>query len=225
MEGDHLTNNFTIYLMLVICVILISVDMIELYRVVLSWNYMNKFDPVLFNSCIKKELILKTIFSVFSFLAAISAFLLCLFLTISVEFFIEKIMPTFLKLIYFIFGPYMLAFTIFGLANWNDVVYICDRRNYKNQLFSMSNMISLVGCFLFSLTITIGVTIYETVMLYIESILRRSNGSKLLRGMFWWAVLRTNADAIRNAHNAQNENVRNDRNLNNNNNANNAGNV
>lgn len=205
MEGDHLANNFTIYLMLVICVILISVDMIELYRVVLSWTYMNKFDPVLFNTCIKKELIIKTIFSVFSFLAAVSAFLLCLFLTISVEFFIEKIMPTFLKLIYMIFGPYMLGFTIFGFANWNDVVYICDRRNFKNQFFSVSNMISLVGCFIFSLTITIGVTIYETVMLYIESILRRSNGNKFIRGMFWWAVLRTNSDALRNAHNAQNE--------------------
>jgi hypothetical protein len=149
-------------------------------------------------------------------MAALSAFLLCLFLTVSLEFFVEKMMSTYLYLIYFIFGPYMLGFSIFGLANWNEVVYVCDRRNHKNSVFSLSNVVSLIGLFLFSLTITIGVTIYESVMLYIDSILRRPHGSKFVRSMFWWAVLRTNSDALRNEQNETQRNRDRERQENNN---------
>ena len=196
MEGS-LTNNFTIYLMLVVCIILLSVDCYELYKISLSWSYIHKFDPILFNTCIKKELIIKTIYASLSFFSALASFLLTLFLTISIEFFIEKLLVAYMHFIYVIFGPMMLAFSLFGLLNWNQVVQVCDRKNYSNQIFSFGNAVSLIGCFTLSLFVTIGVTIYETVLLYINSIIRRENGSKALRSVFWWVIMKTNPNAIR----------------------------
>ena len=141
MDGS-LSNNFTIYLMLILCVILLTVDVIELYKVITSWSYINKYDPLIFQTCIKKELILKTIFAAFSFLSAICAFILCFFLSINTEFFINKLLTTYINLLYFIFGPYMLGFAIYGLINWNEVVFLCDRKSNKNVIFSLSNSFS-----------------------------------------------------------------------------------
>jgi hypothetical protein len=43
-------------------------------------------------------------------------------------------------------------------------------------------------------------------MLYIDSILRRERGSKLLRTVFWWTVLRTSGtDFLRNPRGNANE--------------------
>jgi hypothetical protein len=189
--GNNFSNNFTIYLMLIICVILVSVDSIEMYRIVFAWNYAGKAEPAAFNQCFRKELILKTIFGCFSFMAAISAFLLTLFISVSVDFFIDKILPTFLYLNYFIFGPYMLGFAVYGFINWDEVVFQCDRHQYEVKVLSISNMFSLIGCFVMSLVVTLAVAAYEVIMLYIDSILRREGGNKYLRSVFWWAVLRT----------------------------------
>jgi hypothetical protein len=140
--------------------------------------------------CYKNEFLIKTAFSIFSFMAAISAFILTFFLAISMEYFIDKMLSAFLYMNYYIFGLYMLGFSIFGLVHWNDITYVCDKNFLFHKEFSLSNMFSLLGCFILSLTITIGVCIYETVMLYIDTILRREGGNKYLRSLFWWAVFR-----------------------------------
>lgn len=195
---NSISNNFTIYLMLIVCLILLSVDSYELYRISFAWNSVPKFDPVLFNTCIKKDLILKTVYSIFSFKAALAAFLLTLFITISVEFFIDKILTTFIQLVYIIFGPIMMGFCIVAFFNWDDVAYVCDRRNYAHQIFSISNVVSVIGCFIISLIITLASSVYETVVLYINSIVRRENESKILRAIFWWVIIKTNPNVVRN---------------------------
>lgn len=210
--GNAFSNNFTIYLMLIICVILVTVDSIEIYKICSSWNLIDKIEPLIFDRCFKKELILKTVFGSFSFLAAISAFVLTLCISLSVDYFIDKILTSYLYLNYFIFGPYMLGFSIYGLYNWNDVVYMCDKHNFMIKIFSISNMFSLIGCFILSLIVTVAAAVYEVVLLYIDSILRRDNGSKILRNIFWWVVLRTRGP---NFLQQRNENENNQQDINN----------
>lgn len=191
MEGGAYSGNFSIYLMLVICVVLVSIDTIEMVNIVHTWKKVDRIPTEIFNSCVKSDLLVKTAFSFFSLLAAVSASLFTISLAISVEYFVNKLMPSFLYGAFFIFGPCMLGFSIFGLTQWNEVVFFCDARNYKIKDFSVGNMLALLGCFLFSLTMTVGCSVYHTTIIYIDSLLRRENGSKLLRSIFWWTVLRT----------------------------------
>lgn len=194
MEVVNLQNNFTIYLMLIICIILLTVDSIELYRITLAWNYIHKIKPEIFEKCVKSELILKTVFAMFSFLSALAATLLTGMLALMSDYFYDKVLSTFLRFAYQIFGPYMLGFSILGLLHWNEVVYMCDRKNINHKHFSLSNTFSLVACFIISLTITCIVAVYDVVAIYMDSILRRDEGSKILRSLFWWFVLRRRQD-------------------------------
>jgi hypothetical protein len=189
-EPDDHGQNITLILLLVLSFILVFVDTLELYQLTVSWQYGVSIISPVFESCIKWELYTKTIFCVFSFLGAISSFILTLFLLISSNWFAEKILSTFLYFNYLIFGPYMLGFCILGFMNWNNVVFTCDRQNYSNKVLSASNVFSLIGCFIIACLITCFVSIYKTVMLYFDSILRRSQGSAILRKLFWWVVFR-----------------------------------
>ncbi len=212
--------------MLIICAILVSVDVMEIYRLLIQWQNSKAFSHEIFQSCIKNELLLKTVFSIFSMAAAVCAFLLTALLVISVEFFLEKILKAYLNMVYFIFGPYMLGFCILGLAHWDDIMYICDPRNMNLKIFSLGNMLSLIICFVISICMTLGSTIYGTIVFYIDSITARPDGSKFLRSAFWWIVLRTSgtnflSSAARNVDEDNGNNGNNGNNFNNGNNGNN----
>jgi hypothetical protein len=189
-ENDERGQNFTLILLLLLSFILVFVDSLELIQLTVSWEIGVGIISPVFDSCIKWELYTKTVFCIFSFLAAISSFILTLFLLINSAWFADKILSTFLYFNYLIFGPYMLGFCFIGFLNWNNVVFTCDRQNYNNKILSASNVFSLVGCFIISLSITCMVSIYKTVTLYFDSILRRSQGSVVLRKLFWWVVFR-----------------------------------
>lgn len=191
---NHVANNCTLYLMLIVCVILVSVDTLELYRISLGWEYSLKMSPEIFNECLKNDLIIKTVFCMFSLIAAISALLLTLFLCFGVDFFISKVMTSFLYLNYYIFGPYMLAFCILGCLYFNDFVYVCDKKLMTEKVFSISNVFSLISCLMISSVITIGVSTYEGFRVLVDSILHKEDGSKVVRKVFWWVVLRQRTD-------------------------------
>jgi hypothetical protein len=187
-------NNCTLYLMLIVCLILVTVDSIEMYRLSLSWEYSLKVQTEMFNECLKNDLIIKTVFCVFSLAAAVSALLLTLFLSFFAEFFINKVMTSYLYLNYYIFGPYMLAFCILGCAYWNDFVYVCDRRDYHIKVFSISNVFSLITCLIIGIVVTLGVAAYEGLRTLIDSILHKDDGLAVVRKVFWWLVLRQRTD-------------------------------
>jgi hypothetical protein len=194
MEANQVSNNFTIYLMLIICVLLVTVDTIELYRLSLAWLHGVNSNQEFFTTCLKNELIIKTVFCMFSFFAAISALLLTIFLSTCVEFFANKFLVTYLYLNYFIFGPYMLIFCVLGFMHFSEFIYVCDARHMDEKLLSMSNIFSLLSCMIISCMITLAVAAYESVRLIIDSILRTKDGITLLRKVFWWVVLRRRTD-------------------------------
>lgn len=207
MEGGTIPTNITLYLMLAICIVLVSVDIIEMIKLISAWTVKDKIEPLFFDSCIKVDLLVKTAFSVFSLLAALSAFILVSMMIMSLEFFIEKLMQPFLYLNYNIFGLYMLGFSLFGIIHWNEVAFMCDKKNPDEKIFSVGNMFSLIGCFALSLVITFGVTIFQTVTKFSDSILRRENGSPIIRSIFWWFVFRGRGNENIQPHPVNNNNL------------------
>ena len=179
--------NIILYLMLTVCIVLVIVDIIEILKLQNIWNLKSTVDSQFYQTCIKPDLLVKTAFSCFSLLAAISASLLVGLMIISMDFFLLFHLNSLLYLNYMVFGLYMLAMTIFGMFHWNDVAYICDTKTGK-RIYSIGNIFSLIGCFILSLIITLGVNIYETLELYSNSILRRDDGSDILRNLFWKTV-------------------------------------
>ena len=180
-------TNIILYLMLTVCIVLVVVDIIEILKLQNIWNLKSTVDSQFYQTCIKPDLLVKTAFSSFSLLAAISACLLVGLMIISMDYFLLFHLNCLLYLNYMVFGLYMLAMTIFGMFHWNDVAYICDTKNGK-KIYSIGNIFSLIGCFILSLIITLGVNIYETLELYSNSILRRDDGSDILRNLFWKTV-------------------------------------
>ena len=180
-------TNIILYLMLTVCIVLVAVDIIEILKLQNIWNLKSTVDSQFYQTCIKPDLLVKTAFSCFSLLAAISASLLVGLMIISMDFFLLFHLNSLLYLNYMVFGLYMLAMTIFGMFHWNDVAYICDTKTGK-RIYSIGNIFSLIGCFILSLIITLGVNIYETLELYSNSILRRDDGSDILRNLFWKTV-------------------------------------
>ncbi len=218
-ESENNENNqsgidYTLYLLLIISSILLLVDLIELYRVILNWQYGLQLSPYQFETCIRWDLYTKTTFSVFSILGAISSFSLVACLLIDQNIFTEKILTSFLYFNYLIFGPYMLGFCIIGISNWNNVVKTCDRQNYKNMVFSPGNMLSLIGCFVLSLMVTFMVVSYNTTIVYMDSIRKRPGGSNILRKLFWWCVFK-NREPVEFIRITQGDNNNNNRNENN----------
>ena len=180
-------TNIILYLMLTVCIVLVAVDIIEILKLQNIWNLKSTVDSQFYQTCIKPDLLVKTAFSCFSLLAAISASLLVGLMIISMDYFLLFHLNCLLYLNYMVFGLYMLAMTIFGMFHWNDVAYICDTKTGK-RIYSIGNIFSLIGCFILSLIITLGVNIYETLELYSNSILRRDDGSDILRNLFWKTV-------------------------------------
>jgi hypothetical protein len=188
--GGNFANNFALYLMMTICAVLVALDSIEIYRLSNSWAHVHNWSASKYEDCIKNELITKTVFAAFSLLSGIAALLLTIFLVISVDYFINKIFAAYLNMVYSIFGPLMLGFSLLGLINWNEVVFTCDRNDPQHTYFSLGSSFSLIGCFMISLFITITFATYGVVNMYISSILGREGQNKFVRTCFWWVVMR-----------------------------------
>jgi len=209
MQSDcSISNNFSLYLFLIISLILVSVDILGIYHIVLTWKASINASTVVFETCLKWQLISKTCFAVFSSLAAISSLVLCGFLIINMEFFTDKMLNTFLYYNYLIFGPYMLGFCILGLIFWNETSYVCSKHNINYKFFSTSNAFSLVFSLVVSIIITIGVAVYKAINLFIDSMLQKPDGYDFIRKWVLWIALRSSnaSELIRGMGNQQNNN-------------------
>lgn len=167
------------------------------------------YSPQLFDSCVKFPLLAKTIFSIFSFLVAFSAFIMTFFMAISIDFFADKIITTFLYFNYLIFGPYMLAFSVLGIYYFDKTMYMCDKYNTNLKVLNVPSVLNLSGCMCLALVITLSMMVYQSLNKYIGSILRRSDGNVILRSALWYVILRQREsnDNNNNTNNNNNNNT------------------
>lgn len=218
MEENN-TSDFTLYILLSVSGLLLVIDGLELFHIIFNWQYGFSLVKPIFENCLKFELISKTIFSIFSFIAASSAFTLTLFLLCAPNFFLGQFLRTYLFVNYFFFGPMMGALSILGIYYWEDVVYVCDKKNLNLKEVSVSNSVTIIGCFLISVLITVLVEFLESFNFLLDSILKRDSGSPTIGRFFWQIVLSRANQARMRAYNGNN-NSANDQN-NSNTNANN----
>ena len=190
MDGQ-LSSSLTIYLMLFLSSLLATLDIIELSRIFDWWKIEIEINSDQFNECIKWDLITRTSFNIFSLISSISAFTLTFLIIFDANVFLEKILSTYLYFNYLVFGPIMLAFSIIALENWNFTILECDKKNFHNKLLSYSNILCVSGTFMISFFISITISIYKTINLYIDSNLKRPEGSPLLRKIFRFILLKS----------------------------------
>jgi hypothetical protein len=183
MEEQNFTNFFLVYLLLILSAFFLILDGYEFIKLLNIWD----FTKTLYHypDCLRYRLLAKTAFSLFSIFASLSSLTIIIFMIIGFELFVEKIFSTYIHFNFLIFGPYMLALSSLGIYYSDQFLYNCDLNGVAT---SHDMMVSLVGCFLFSLVITVCVLLYDTVNCYIESILRRRDGNKLITCLFWKTV-------------------------------------
>lgn len=213
MEENN-TSDFTLYILLSVSGLLVVIDGMELIHIFFNWYYGFLIAKPIFESCIKFELISKTIFSFYSFFAAFSAFSVTLFLLSAQEFFFEKFKTTYFYINYIFFGPLMAALSILGIYHWEEIVYVCDKNNLSIKEVSISNSVTIIGCFLMSVLITVIVQFFQSLNFLLDSILKRNSGSHII-GRFFWLIALSRANQVRmrsfngNSNNISNNNENN----------------
>jgi hypothetical protein len=180
--------DYTLMFLLAISVALVALDGVELIK--LSHNFTVLKTVPTFEACIKWEIFSKVIFGLFSFLAALSALILTSGLLIDSNMFISKVMDTFLYFNYIVFGPYLLTCSILAIINLDHTMVRCDNDNPDHHYFSLTNISSIIVCTCISLVITVAKSIYDAILLFNNSMLRRENGSYIILKLFWWIITR-----------------------------------
>ena len=120
---DEINNNDEPYdsekisaaFVLIIAITLIIMDLLSLYY---SYDYLlyssKKYPFEVFDKCIKYDSITEIYFTLFAFMAAISAGLMAIGILIGYDLFFEKFLVTFLNFNYYIFGLLLLVSSLFG---------------------------------------------------------------------------------------------------------------
>lgn len=191
-EGGH-GRTFASWSLFFCCAILVVINTVEMSHIITYWK--NGVDPtktlpLIFNTCIKYDLISRTIYSMISCATGLSLCILAIFLFWNIDYFTEKLLVLYLYFNYLLLGPYLLIFCIFGFAYWNQIMYVCDKDNFNLKVLVVGNVFSFIGCLIFSLLVTCSVGLYKIFLLYVDSILRKPDGSVLIRKIFWTIVLK-----------------------------------
>ena len=144
-EPPYNSEKISALFVLIIAITLIVMDLLSLYY---SYDYLlyasKRFPFDVFDQCIKYDSLTEIYFTLFAFMAAISAGLMALGILMGYDLFFEKFLVTFLNFNYYIFGLLLLASSLIGLFNYNKICYDCIKRNPEKREFNLSTMICLI---------------------------------------------------------------------------------
>jgi len=200
MEQPFLTSRFTFILIFLVSGILVIVDSIEIYVSFKEFHlYGISLDYYVFEKCVKYHMITKIVFSLFSLLAGLSAFLISGLLLINNNFVLEKLIKTFFYWSYLLFGPYFFVVSVIAFWHLNEIAYICDSKDIESSNLSISTLITVIICFGMSLGITLSISVIFVVENFVDSIRFRQSGLRCVGRLFWWCALRN-----RNENNTEN---------------------
>lgn len=207
-------NNFSLILMLIVTIILISVNALEIVNLKYLWQKsMSSGNLFYFNKCMKYPFILKGFFVFYSLCATGSIFMLTFALVIDANYFLRKFSKSFVTFNYYVFGPGMVIPGILAFLNFDKFIYTCEIRFTINMVFNISNAFSIILCFIIGLVIWISKGLYDTFDLFSNSITRHPEGSSIIRNAFWWSVMKIGRSDNRNQNeNNDQENLVNDNN-------------
>lgn len=184
MENQQSSSNFMLYLMLIVCSVLASMNSLEIYRMSSLWKQALNLKADYFHSCVKPQYIVKTFFCFYSFFATFSGLILTIGLLVDYVYFARKLIESYLKFVYFVFGLTLLFSCILALVNWKDTFFLCSDDLEKH--FSLTNATSVLFCFFIAGFITVLVEFYSVMSLFSDTITRQPTGSKALFALFWY---------------------------------------
>lgn len=189
---EDLSNNITAYFILLMSGALLTIGILNLINLLDYWGEYKDANRQEFDACIKDPLITQTVFAFFWLLIGVFVTFASVLMIISVRYFVYKILKPFLKIVMFIYGPALLYFSILALINWDQVMNVCSSSG--KMIISVSNVITTFFCFIVSLVLTIGYTSYEVFLIFLESILFKTQGSSAISNMFWKSVYKKRID-------------------------------
>ena len=196
-SGERLSAIF----ILIISLILIGMDFLSLYY---SYQYIitssKRYSFLVFERCIKYQSITEMYFTLFALLAAVSAALMALGITIGYDLFFEKFLVTFINFNYYVFGLFLLASSIVGLLNFNKVCYDCIGKNPNTHEFSLSTLICLIFIAIIGGIITFIFSWLNSFEYVCDSIKFSKDGNYFLGKVFWKYVLSRNNERQNNNH-------------------------
>lgn len=192
------TSRTTLKIVLILSLLLVTMDIYEFYftydRLI---DLSVKFEPKVYEDCVKYHLLSQMFFTMFATFSGISATIMSFGLLINYDFFTFKFIETFLYFNYLIFGPYLLACCCLGFYNFSIVAFDCDIRDHSKKYLNFSTLLALIICCLLSFFLTIGVSSYRGYINMLNSIRFRPNGSYIVGRLFWRYIFNRARESIR----------------------------
>ena len=104
------STSIIFLLMFTISGILITLNIMEINQVIKTWDREIIRHSLLFHTCIKWDIINRFAICIFTFCIGLSTLILCIMLMININYFIEKLVSTYIYFNYLLFGPILLGF-------------------------------------------------------------------------------------------------------------------
>ena len=115
MDNNEDTTRTALKIVLILSLILVSMDLLEVYFSFLNLNRAIKLiDLSLFEECYKYHILSQIGFTIFATFSGLSAFMMSLGLLANYDLFVIKILDTFMFMNYMIFGPLLLSASLLG---------------------------------------------------------------------------------------------------------------
>ena len=195
-NDDNNPNNgekISAIFILIIALLLVGMDMLSLYY---SYQYIisasKRYSFEVFDRCIKYQSITEMYFTLFALLAAFSAALMALGITMGYDFFFDKFLVTFINFNFYVFGLLLLSSSIVGLIYFNKVCYDCIGKNPKNLDFNLSTLICLILIAIIGGVVTFIFSSINSFEYVCDSIKFTKDGNYLVGKLFWKYVLSRN---------------------------------
>ena len=199
MDGDQDTSTATtsLKIVFVLSIILICIDFYDGYNSYGSLvEYSQTLIPEVFEQCVKYHLIAHMFYTVYGALASFSAGVASLALLTNYNSFLSYFFGVFLFYNYYIFGPLLLGFSLFGMINFDKVCYVCDSSNYHYKNINAFTVIGISFAFMLSLMVTVIYAIFTSNVYITNSIKFNSDGSYILGKVFWWVTFNRGREVV-----------------------------
>lgn len=205
-DEDEYPSRVTSVFVLIISLILIGMDLFSLY---FSYNYLKEssrsVSDIVFEQCIKYDIINEMFFTIFATLIGISACLLSIIFILNLDLSTTKVIHGYIYFNYFIFGPFLLGASVLGFLNFTKVGFSCERNNPNYKNINISTIFFLLIIFVLGSLVVSGYSTYDIYIYFIESINFRRDGNILIGKLFWTFGRRNEDNNNRNELHERNE--------------------
>ena len=227
MENSGIGTKFIIYFILFLGLGLLVLQILDAKKVYDSYDSFKNYRTSYVDNCLKFPLISQSIMLGIQIIVCFFLINFSILMLVGLSPWTTSLSMLNYKLILYTLGPLTLGFSILGFVYWDEVVFSCNPARIEEKNLNIFNCFSIVIQFIFSLLVTLCISVFEVLFLEIDSLLRRPEGSDSIRKLFWYFASKyrenpflhhrnENEETDRNREN-ENENENNENNQNQNN--------